>query len=183
MHLSAKPAVLHSQAAVNQDCLDVWSKNFNQTVDRIPPVVHYAVLAETCGEGKFRRVDLQKQVDKAMKALGRGFQKLNADEKRKFLDRLNAQEEFRKIKAKLNMEGQDDKIGALKQEMLDLKRQDKHKQNTKSFSLINDLVNKEIGRQEEEAVEQRNRAMEARIKTEQRDRKRHQTTKTIFEDE
>lgn len=90
MNLSVKPAVLHSQEAVNEECKNVWKKNFKAVVDRIPPVLHYAILPENTLEGRFRREDLQKKVDKAMKAFGRDYHKLNADEKKKFLDKLNA---------------------------------------------------------------------------------------------
>lgn len=82
-----------------------------------------------------------------MKAFGKNYHKMNADDRRKFLDRLHAQEEFKKIKEKLNLHNDDDKkIGALKQEIKDLMMKDKHKQNTKSFSLINDLAKRELGK-------------------------------------
>lgn len=106
---------------------------------------------------------------------------MSAADKKKYLDNLKAQEEFNRIKQQLNLdEDGDAKVKNLKREIMQIDRSKERNQKNKSFSIIQELVNKELTRQEDIQKEQQQREFEARIKNDQRGRKTMQTTKTIF---
>ena len=75
------------------------------------------------------------------------------------------------------------KVKDLKHEVMQIDRQKERNKSSKSFSLIQDLVGKELEIQEEREMKQRQEAMELRIKKEQRERKTMMTSESIFKDE
>ena len=72
------------------------------------------------------------------------------------------------------------KVKDLKHEVMQIDRQKERNKSSKSFSLIQDLVGKELEIQEEREMKQRQEAMELRIKKEQRERKTMMTSESIF---
>ena len=101
-NLTVRPVIFHTKAQIDDECMQVWNREFAE-LDRLPPVVRYTFgrHEEDC---KFFKEDLQKKVDFANRALGREYHKMNDEDKRKYLDSLAAEDELRKIKDRLHFE-------------------------------------------------------------------------------
>ena len=55
-------------------------------------------------EGKYERQDLSRIADDSTRRLGREFHKMSADDKKNYLLKLRAKEEFEKIQKQINLE-------------------------------------------------------------------------------
>lgn len=60
------------------------------------------------------------------------------------MEEVYQREQQRKMQDRLAQDNPEDKVTEYKREVANLARNDERKQNTKSFSLINDLVQKEL---------------------------------------
>ena len=108
---------------------------------------------------------------------------MSNEEKLHYLDKLEAKQEFNRIRDKLGTIAPDNKVDELKAEISSLDRKNTKSQNKQSFNLINEMVQKELARQKQKAEEQRQNELIERIQMQKNQRRKKQTSKTIFEDE
>ena len=79
-----------------------------------------------------------------MKGITAEYFKLSDEDKVNYLNKLRAKQEFAKIKEKLDMGQGDSKVESLKREMKEIEMQKSSKQKVKSFSIIQNMVQKEL---------------------------------------
>ena len=139
--LVVKQARFTSEAKVERECKHHYKKTFGD-LNRLPPVLFY----KRSKEGKFLKTDLQKIADMSLRGLGRDFMKMDPDEKRLYLEKMQFKEEQRALKAKYEMdqEAGEKKLADLKHEIVKIDRQKDGANKNKSFSMIQDLVNEEL---------------------------------------
>ena len=112
-HLVVKAARLHPEAEINAECKQMYNRQLSD-LDRIPAVVRYT---RTDDGASFNKEGLQHKIDVANRALGREYHKMNDEDKRKYLEKISAQEELNAMKKRLGLDQaeEEDKIDDLKQ--------------------------------------------------------------------
>ena len=141
--LQIKPAVFLKEEDVRQSFLDHYEKPLEKIWDSS------VAFWFKNDEGKFVKQDLSRIADDSVRGLGKDFHKMNAEDKKNYLSKLRAQEEFDKLQRDLNLKDGETKLSELKREiiLMDAKKQDNQKM--KSFANIEKLVNAELQRQQD----------------------------------
>lgn len=144
--LQIKPSVFLKEEDVRQSYLDHYEKPLEKIWDSS---VAFWYRNE---EGKFVKQDLSRIANDSVRGLGKEYHKMNAEDKKSYLSKLRAQEEYDKLQKDLNLKDGETKLSELKREiiLMDAKKQDNQKM--KSFANIEKLVNAELQRQEDAEV-------------------------------
>ena len=138
--LQIKPAVFLNEEDVRQSFID----HYDKTMDKIwDSSVAFWYKNE---EGKFVKQDMSRIADDSVRGLGKEFHKMNAEDKKNFLSKLRAQEEFDKLQKDINLKDGETKLSELKREIILMDQKKQENQKMKSFANIEQLVNAEIQR-------------------------------------
>lgn len=74
-------------------------------------------------EGLFDRQDLTRIADESVRGLGRDFHNMTAEDKKNYLNKLRAKEEFDKLNKDLSLDDGESKLKKLKNEVVLMDRQ------------------------------------------------------------
>ena len=171
-----QPVTFTTEEQVLKEYQHHYKKDMEVQLARLGSVVSYERNEEL---DVFIRTDLQKIADRSSMAFGKEFNNMTAEEKQIFLARMQDKEEKKRLREMLSFddeEGAEEKLNGLKKELQQIERQKKSKQRNKSYSIIQELVQVEVKKQQEIDEEERQKDMIKRIKKEQIKNRQKQTS-------